>query len=29
MSLWLTNILENGVGTMDKAKEALWTRSFV
>ena len=24
-----TIVLENGVDTMDKAKEALWTRSFV
>ena len=27
--MWLTIVLENGVDTMDKAKEALWTRSFV
>ena len=26
---WLTIILENGVDIMDKAKDALWTKSFV
>ena len=26
---WLTIITENGVDIMDKAKDALWTKSFV